>query len=193
MIRAKVTKAEEPWRYRYDVDDMKNVTFERCTLGKYKGKDFMKYEAGVREIRIIESETGGFSHPVVIPTEIEYSENVLTYEEVFMTGARKAKFSIDGGDEFEGYTFNHYWNGFELPYVTKEVLDDIINKFELAKVRYDKANDIFYYMDMDMEEECWLAAGADRDTEDGILHLYTVGDGWCWDEVTEEEDDDEMD
>lgn len=190
MIRAKVTKAEFP--YHYDIDDMKNVYFEHCTLGKYAGKEFIVDKTNVREFKVISKEMGGFSHPVIIPTEIEYSEEVLIYKEVFFDFARKAKFAIEDGTVFEGYSYDESWNGWFVPYGTKETVENIAKEFEFKKVRYDENKDDYYFWNEDEEEEeCFAVGEGDCQTEDGIQHIYRIGDGWIWSEVKEYESDED--
>lgn len=189
MIKAKVEKGT--WPYRYHVDGMENVEFKHCSLGRHRGKEFMVTNDGkVREFRIITKEMGGFTHPVVIPTEIEYAEEALVYDDVFYDLARKAKFAIEDGTVFEGYSYNEYWNGWFVPYGTKETVDAIAKEFELKDARYDEKEDNFYYIQEDEHKEYVFGFGVGLcNTDDGLKHLYRLGDGWIWSESESEEED----
>ena len=103
---------------------------------------------------------------------------------------RKTRFVIcDNEKSYEGYTDGTLWNGWECPWFTKEVADEMIKDFikEGGEAEYDLETDSYIF-----QAEEWDQAdtfdGADVVTEDGIQHLYPIG-AWCWiwDEVREEE------
>lgn len=181
----KTEAIREGLTYRYTVDDMHNVEFKFCSLGKYKGKSFLVTSDGlVRETRILDSETGGITHSVIIPKGIEYSEEILKYNDVFYDYARKFNFAIEDGEVFNGYTYNEHWNGWDVPYGTKEVVEKIIDVFELEDIHYDSENDQYFCkMQDEDEQECFAEGIGICNTEDGFKHLYRLGNGWVWDEV----------
>lgn len=103
---------------------------------------------------------------------------------------RKTRFVIDTNEKtYEGYTDGTLWNGWECPWFTKEVAEEMIRDFikEGGKAEYNSETDSYVF-----QAEEWDQAdifdGADVETEDGIQHLYPIG-AWCWiwDEVVEEE------
>jgi hypothetical protein len=105
-------------------------------------------------------------------------------------GMRKAKFSLEGFDGvFEGYTFGQRWNGWQVPYFTKEVglkIMEAMAEDEGNHPKYDEERDMFVvsndYDDATEEFPAMEFAG------DGEIHkLYPIGSGsWVWDEEVEE-------
>ena len=67
-----------------------------------------------------------------IVEEVEVAEKRLSRTDVFYNMARPAKFSIDLGKSYPGYTFNEHWNGWECPYFTKEVAEEICKDFSFT-------------------------------------------------------------
>ena len=112
-----------------------------------------------------------------------------------MKTMRKTKFQIcDDERNYEGYTDGRLWNGWECPWFTKEVAEQIMRDLNRdgVETEYDATTDSYI-----IQEEEWdlpgVFEGYDVETEDGIKHLYPIG-AWCWiwDEVQEEYlDDDE--
>ena len=138
----KIIKLTRDYGFGYRTQDGILVDFHKCTIGKYNGKLFMsvhsegktkdgynciteeyllevtkeiKYHDTLRNVRILE--------------EIEVDETQLSRTEVFYDFARKTKFDIDGSKAFIGYTFNQYWNGWDCPYFTKKVADNVCKEF----------------------------------------------------------------
>lgn len=110
---------------------------------------------------------------------------------------KKSLFNIDGNPFYEGYTNGNHWNGFACPSFTKEVCKKIcegINAlgYDFQKAYYDEYSDAFIVTDTNciendnpkgIQEE---AQGHDIETEDGILHLYSLGSyNWIWDDIAE--------
>jgi hypothetical protein len=93
---------------------------------------------------------------------------------------RKAKFSIVGGQEYEGYHWGNRWNGWACPMFTIEVMQQIADDLggEYLKVEGDTVIHIG-----PEEEDCYRDTGTLRE-RDGIptMRLYSF-DGWCWEEV----------
>lgn len=102
---------------------------------------------------------------------------------------RKTRFVIDSNEKsYEGYTDGALWNGWECPWFTKEVAEEMMRDFikEGGEAKYNSETDSYTFLG-----ENWGSAdvfgGEDVDTEDGIQHLYPIG-AWCWiwDEVISE-------
>ena len=104
---------------------------------------------------------------------------------------RKTRFVIDTNEQtYEGYTDGRRWNGWECPWFTKEVADEIMKALNNEDIRaeYDSKKDSYLVYFDDDADGPYEFDGADVKTEDGSMHLYPVG-AWCWiwDEVVEEE------
>lgn len=103
---------------------------------------------------------------------------------------RKTDFVICGDEKtYEGYTDGRLWNGWECPWFTREVAEEImqdLNKLGV-KTEYDMETDSYIVHQIDDVADKYN--GADIKTEDGLMHLYPIG-GWCWiwDEVYEEKE-----
>ena len=201
----KTLKLTKDYGFGYKTQDGILVDFHRCTIGKYNGKTFMsvysegktkdgynsiteeyllevtkeiKYHDTLRNVRILE--------------EIEVDETQLSRTEVFYNFARKAKFSIEECPEFEGYTFNQYWNGWDCPYFTKDVAMEVCKEFsyeyndeEECRCFYDEETDTFYCEDWNYDyERQEIGHPTEINTEDGVIKVYDFGyAGWIWSEV----------
>ncbi len=93
---------------------------------------------------------------------------------------KKTRFVIDTNEKiYEGYTDGTLWNGWECPWFTKEVTEEMmrdLNK-EGVKTEYDEERDSYIVHQIDDEPDVY--DGADVVTEEGIKHLYPIG-AWCW-------------
>ena len=104
---------------------------------------------------------------------------------------RKTRFVIcDNEKSYEGYTDGRLWNGWECPWFTKEVTEEImrdLNK-EGIETKYDLQTDAYIVECESSEPDVF--DGSDVKTEDGIQHLYPIG-AWCWiwDEVQFEDEE----
>lgn len=99
-----------------------------------------------------------------------------------MAEKRKALFEIDGWDvAFEGYSFYERWNGWAVPYFTKEVADKLAIKLtnQGEHTVYDEERDA-YIVTFDELEEPEVFPAEDIDG----MKLYSIGGcSWCWDIV----------
>ena len=94
---------------------------------------------------------------------------------------RKTRFVIDTNEKtYEGYTDGTLWNGWECPWFTKEVADEMMNDLrnEGVEAEYCEKTDSYIVKD-DNNETQDVFDGAYVETEDGTLHLYPIG-AWCW-------------
>jgi hypothetical protein len=130
----------------------------------------------------------------------EIKTAVVLFDRVFTTyenegenkvGMNKVRFYLDGFEgTFEGYTFGQRWNGWQVPYFTKEVgqaIMDEMNNDEGNTAVYDEERDMFVVSNTydDGTEEF---PGMDIAGDGEILHLYPIGSGsWVWDIAKEEE------
>lgn len=102
---------------------------------------------------------------------------------------RKTRFEIcDDERNYEGYTDGRLWNGWECPWFTKEVTEQIMRDLNSdgVETEYDAATDS-YIIQVENCDQPDVFEGYDVETEDGIKHLYPIG-AWCWiwDETREE-------
>lgn len=120
---------------------------------------------------------------------------------------KKYKFSIcaDGAPVYEGYTLGDTWNGWECPYFTKEVGEEMINFLKsyndssIAFFYAEKdafvfeANEIDDFSEEDLKKDFSLCedlskkglvdifTGTDLIFEDHTIHVYDIGAyNWIW-------------
>ena len=105
-----------------------------------------------------------------------------------MIEGKKTKFWLDGLDaEFEGYTFEDYWNGFACPNFEKDQVIRMMKVFnqkpEPEDFQYFEAwfeGDNFYVKDRTVDE-VEVFEPEEIDTVDGLKTTYSVGShAWCW-------------
>lgn len=103
---------------------------------------------------------------------------------------RKTKFSIcDDQRIYEGYTDGRRWNGWECPWFTREVAEQIMKDLNSddVKTEYDEKADTYIVHWCEGTDDVF--DGADMNTEDGIKHLYPIGAGcWIWDEAQDDKE-----
>ena len=205
---------QEPYGFCYRTEDGTLVGFARCTLGKYAGKLYMcvysereeKQHRIMSEEYLLEvtKEVKFYDKPRVlgggtvrILEEVEVAEKRLSRTDVFYNMARPAKFSIDLGKSYPGYTFNEHWNGWECPYFTKEVAEEICKDFSFTysftdsdgnkqecRYYYKEETDTFYGFDDNTEYgEQEIGVPTEIQTPDGKIKVYDFSiAGWIWGE-----------
>lgn len=205
-----LTKEYHDWRYRTNEGTL--VSFEKCLLGKHKGKLFMSVWSENNEPdEVMGFKTDGTKEEYLLEVtkEIKFrdqprymgngtvrvlevigvGEHKYSRKEVFFNEARTAKFAIEEGNIYSGYTFDRLWNGWDCPYFTKETAMEICKEFD--NCFYDEKTDSFYCINDDSETEK-IAPPTEINTPDGRLKVYDFGyAGWIWSEADEKEDDDE--
>ena len=204
----------EPREWRYRTEDGTLVSFENCTIGTYQGKTFMcvysesekdghkvvteEYlKEVIKEIKFYDQPRLFHNGTVRILEEVEVAEEKLNRAEVFYNMSRAAMFSIDGGKSFAGYTFNEHWSGWECPYFTKEVADEICKEYSFTytfkksdgmelhcRYYYDEKADAYFVQDdnegCDAEK---IGRSTEINTPDGRIKAYDFCyAGWRWDE-----------
>ena len=95
---------------------------------------------------------------------------------------RKTRFVIDCNEKtYEGYTDGRLWNGWECPWFTKEVADEMMRDFinDGGKAEYDSETDCYIFQTEGGWDQPDVFDGYDVNTEDGSMHLYPIG-AWCW-------------
>lgn len=217
-----ITLTREPQSWYYRTQDGTLVGFEQCSIGKYKGKTFMSVYSeyteysealerefnGIREEYLLEvvKEIKFYDQPkymgngsVRVLEEIEVDEHKYSRSEVFYNLARPAKFAIEDGTVYPGYTFNQYWNGWDCPCFTMKTAMEICKEFsyEYNEVScicfYDEETDTFYCEDYNNDyERQEIGHPTEINTPDGKLKVYDFGyAGWIWSEVDDEEYEEE--
>ena len=81
-----------------------------------------------------------------------------------------------------------FWNGWNCPYFTKEVADEIVDHFaDPAILRYDEGNDVYVYYNENMDETDYYEP-TEIIAPDGIRKVYPIGSWfWTWEEVRPQE------
>lgn len=211
-MKIKLTRVPQDWLYR--TEDGTLVGFAQCSLGKYSGKTFMcvyseTEENGhivvtelylqevVKEIEFHDEPRLFHNGTVRVLEEVEVADEHLSRVEVFFNMARAAKFSIDLGKSYPGYTFNEHWNGWECPYFTKEVADEICKDFSFTysftdsegksqecRYYYKEESDTFYGFDDNTEYgEQEIGCPKEIQTPEGKKKVYDFSiAGWIWGE-----------
>jgi hypothetical protein len=127
---------------------------------------------------------GGF----VFRLKAGHSYRPVTQEEMNARHYRPALFSIDGGTVYAGFTTGRRWNGWECPVFTREVAERI---FQDACLKYDYLPEIdsFRMLDewADEDDPYAYAEGFDY----AGVRLYSIMDGWTWDEETPVQEDED--
>lgn len=93
------------------------------------------------------------------------------------------RFNIDGGKEYPGFSRGGRWNGWEMPFFTFEVAQELMNDQNAAtkeqQLVYEAATDSFVYQDSYYPADEW-------ERFDAVLvdgqKFYAIGAGsWVWD------------
>ena len=105
---------------------------------------------------------------------------------------KKSYFSIDICDEYyEGYhNPNFRWNGWAVPYFTKEVADIIKNNMSSddLEITYDKEKDQYVAIFNNNIEEKEVYEKEIIDMPEGKIEVYPIGAGsWIWDDYSLED------
>lgn len=111
---------------------------------------------------------------------------------------KQATFVIDDGPRYIGYDEEYSWNGWACPWFTKEEslkIAEWLNSYIVDTLTFDETKDAFKYVPQDDSGDIDYYIGADINTEDGVKHLYPIGNkSWTWDNVSNYDDiDDDMD
>ena len=85
------------------------------------------------------------------------------------------KFQIEDDKIFQGFSDGSTWNGWKNPYFTLEVAKEVLN----------------YYQNQECIEsrESWLNWDLTPSKQFMGIDLYCFGFGFCWDEVTKEDEE----
>ena len=134
-------------------------------------------------------ENGGFGYEIPFAALRGYDFKVVDLEK-FKATWRKAKFTIGGDREFEGYHWGNNWNGWACPMFTLEVAREIAADFGSAEMRIEVDGDRVVITDEEWPDEPDVDEGDERERH-GIptMKLYGIGShSWCWDAVEGEEE-----
>lgn len=81
---------------------------------------------------------------------------------------------------FPAYTNGARWNGWVMPWVSKDVVDQLINETGETDLRFD--GETLVFLDQNEQEEVMIAPQRCV-TTDGERDLYDLSLGWCWNEA----------
>lgn len=106
---------------------------------------------------------------------------------------RRGRFSIDDGPIYAGYTTDRHWNGWAMPYFTREECErmgtDTTARCATEYLRYDPKADAYRYFDgcgKDTDDNVDVWPGEDIFADGGIVHVYGIGAGcWIWENENE--------
>ncbi len=92
---------------------------------------------------------------------------------------------FEGDLNLVGYSDGSRWNGWAVPFVTKEVAQEIVrllDSLDEDSYRFRIEGDDIYFFDPQEQEEYKLAPDVCQ-TTDGEKPLYNFSLGWCWEFV----------
>lgn len=106
-----------------------------------------------------------------------------------MNHIKKAYFSIDGDYRFyEGYYYGTNWNGWAMPYFTKEIADEIVKNVcdgITYTMSYDSANDRYIAHIIENNkiiETDYFESEYIKLNDNNSIKCYKIGAGyWTWD------------
>jgi hypothetical protein len=153
-------------------------------------------EAALAEGRRIQAEVNEYDNPLakdilrdddgnpthearVWPTMDEVEIDERWHEDIEL---RPIRVTLDHEVAFDGFTYGELWNGFECPYFTKEVADQILEYFKTTgqpNCRYNAEADVyvFYHEDGCEDEPDYFGITSKNG-------MYAIGAwGWAWVEV----------
>lgn len=173
----------------------------------YKTKRFDKILKADSELDSIENELRdkvGYSdkdfdllnnHNSFLPEDIDITK--YTNTNTNSKPLKQATFMVDDGERFKGYEEGYIWNGWYCPWFTKEEglkIAEWINSYTEDSLTFDETKDAFKYVLQDDSDDIDYYVGANINTEDGVKHLYPIGNkSWTWDKDAEYEVDVEPD
>lgn len=155
-----------------------------------------KYGDKVEEIKPGFYKVSNKSEDTFLPEDVDLTKftNTNTNKEPL----KQATFVIDDGPRYIGYDEEYSWNGWACPWFTKEEslkIAEWLNSYIVDTLTFDETKDAFKYVPQDDSGDIDYYIGADISTEDGVKHLYPIGNkSWTWDNVSDYDDiDDDMD
>jgi hypothetical protein len=164
------------------------MKFERSTIIILKD---LRYPAGAMVVEgyddngalLVYPLGGGFQRSVLAAAQANL--RVVPREEIESAPFRRAKFYIEGVEmemEFEGFTDDRLWNGWDTPRFTRSEAEGVIAALGGETARYDSVADEFITRISD-EDETWPAETIVL--SDGVqIEVYPVGaSSWCWNKV----------
>jgi len=95
--------------------------------------------------------------------------------------ARKSLFCIEDGTQIEGYTDGCTWNGWAMPYFTKENAIEVLKEYP-----GNESDDEDAYRNYSFPpEDSFYIINPDTGTP---IEVWGIGSGaWCWEEIAEGE------
>lgn len=127
------------------------------------------------------------------PTSVQLTEDdfIMVQTVEFDLGGRNtltpARFSVDNGPAYAGFTDGSTWNGWACPYFPKDVAEAIA-EFQVSggyAARYVPATDGFCFT-FESGTECFGGVSKYTSPHRTPRRLYPIGLGsWCWDQIEE--------
>lgn len=96
----------------------------------------------------------------------------------------KAKFSVENGKQYEGYTKGDNMNGWALPLFTKDIAEEFLSdaKDEEMNIQYDKDSDSFI-VEFERYDEPVVCKAIEITVNAETIKVYEISAlGCCWEE-----------
>jgi hypothetical protein len=104
-----------------------------------------------------------------------------------MESTHPAKFAIDDGPAFAGYSDGGTWNGWATPYFEFETAQQIVDRYCAGLAHFDAKRDVFVIQPDPQNElsEREEVGAATIEVEGRPLKVYRFGTlCWTWDEIS---------
>lgn len=95
---------------------------------------------------------------------------------------RKGRFSVEGGDSFDGYTTGRVWNGWACPMVTRDVAESVLAKCcDDDTLTFSQDLDTLCVVDSNYPDEPYEIKPITIEFEGQSLKLWDLSElGWCF-------------
>lgn len=105
------------------------------------------------------------------------------------TTFRRSWFYIHEGTPVMGYTDDQRWNGWAKPHFESEEANQVLRLYGNSLTwRYDGGRDEYVYhlesTDLDADTTDHVSPGHGILVDGQPKHVYAIGDGWAWEELT---------
>ena len=97
---------------------------------------------------------------------------------------RKGRFSVEGGDAFDGFTDGRVWNGWACPLATEAVAEKLLQTCcDGETLTYSREGKVLCVTDSNYPDESYQLAASEIEIDGQKYEVYDLGElGWCFTE-----------